>query len=128
MKKKESREMYLEVILQLEKRNGVVRSIDIANELGYSKPSISRAMRVLSEAGLISHSPYGDIALTSAGRKKAENVYRSHKLITEFFITALGLSSEAAEENACRIEHVISDEALGAIEKYLEDGGKQPQR
>lgn len=121
MKAKESREMYLEVILRLEKRNGTVRSVDIANELGYSKPSVSRAMRVLGESGDIIHSSYGDITLTAQGRKKAQRIYQSHRLLTDFFTSALGLDPAVAEEDACRIEHVISDAALDAIEKYLED-------
>ncbi len=121
MKAKESREMYLEVILKLEKRNGVVRSIDIANELGYSKPSISRAMHVLSDAGDIIHSAYGDITLTEQGRKKAQRIYQSHQLLTDFFTSALGLAPDVAENDACRIEHVISDAALDAIEKYMAD-------
>jgi Mn-dependent DtxR family transcriptional regulator len=120
MRAKESREMYLEVILTLEKRNGVVRSIDIANELGYSKPSVSRAMRVLGETGDIIHTAYGDITLTEQGRKKAQRIYQSHQLLTDFLTTALGLSPDVAESDACRIEHVISDEALDAIEKYME--------
>lgn len=124
MRAKESREMYLEVILQLEARNEVVRSVDIAKELGYSKPSISRAMRVLSDAGDISHTPYGTITLTQQGREKAMRVYRSHKLLTGFFTAALGMDPDDAEEDACRIEHVISDKALIAIEKYLEDNGQ----
>lgn len=119
MRAKESREMYLEVILKLEKRNGIVRSVDIAKELGYSKPSVSRAMRVLKDAGFITHSPYEDIALTDEGRAKAERVYKSHQLITDFFIKALKMDKDAAEQDACRIEHVISDEAIDAIEKYL---------
>lgn len=119
MRQKESREMYLEVILKLERQNGVVRSIDIANELGYSKPSVSRAMGVLKKAGYISHSPYEDITLTAQGRKKAERIYLTHNLLTEFLIKALQIDPVVAEEDACKIEHVISDTTLDAIKKYL---------
>lgn len=120
MRAKESREMYLEVIYKLEQKNGIVRSIDIAKELGYSKPSVSRAMGVLKKNGFITHSPYGDVALTPDGRKKAQEIYHSHQLLTDFFIKVLGLNPDVAEEDACKIEHVISKQALDAIEAYLE--------
>lgn len=120
MRTKESSEMYLEVILKLEKRNGIVRSIDIAREFNYSKPSVSRAVGVLKKAGFITHSPYGDIALTDEGRKKAEDIYRRHCLITNFLKDTLSIDDELAEQDACRIEHIISDETVNAIEKFLD--------
>lgn len=116
---KESREMYLEVMLRLEKPNGVIRSIDIAKELGYSKPSVSRAVRILAEAGYVTHSRYGEVLLTATGREKAEQVYHKHHVLTEFFVQALELDPATAEEDACRMEHVISDKALQAIESFL---------
>lgn len=119
MSAKESREMYLEVILKLEKRNGVVRSVDIANEFNYSKPSINRAMGILKEAGYITHSHYSDIALTEKGRKKAGQIYRLHHIVTEFLIKSLELDKSIAEQDACRIEHIISEQTVAAIEKYL---------
>lgn len=115
----ESREMYLEVIYRLEQANGVVRSIDIAKELGYTKPSVSRAMGVLKKNGYITHTPYGDVLLTEKGREKAAQVYRSHQLLTDFFIKVLDLDPETAEDDACKIEHVISPKALDAIETHL---------
>ena len=115
----ESREMYLETMLQLEEENGVIRSIDIANALGYSKPSVSRATRVLKRDGYISHSPYGDITLTDKGREKAEKVLKTHKLLTEFLVEVLNMSPAIAEEDACRMEHVIRDETITAMEKHL---------
>ena len=121
MRKKESREMYLEAIYKLELTGAAVRSVDIAGELGVSKPSVSRAMGVLKEAGHITHSHYGDIALTTAGRAKAERIYHTHKTITGFLMKTLCLCEEDAEADACRIEHVISDKALAAIERLLSE-------
>ena len=116
----ESREMYLEVILNLEKKNGVVRSIDIAKELGYSKPSVSRAVRILADSGFLTHTKYGQVQLTQKGRESAERIFHKHKILTDFFLIALKLDPETAEEDACRIEHVISDKALNAMESFLE--------
>jgi len=120
MKLYESGENYLEVILNLEKRNGVVRSIDVARELGFSKPSVSRAMNVLKEAGYVTQEPYGAIRLTEVGRARACDIYERHKLITEFLILSLKLDCAVAEEDACRIEHVISEKTWQAIKKYLD--------
>lgn len=116
---KESREMYLEVILQLEKSNGVVRSIDIAKELNYTRPSVSRAVRILADAGYVTHTPYGDVFLTNEGRKRASKIYHTHQVMTDFFVQILGLDRETAEQDACRMEHVISDRALSAMEGHL---------
>jgi Mn-dependent DtxR family transcriptional regulator len=121
MRSKESSEMYLEVILKLEKRNGIVRSIDIAREFDYSKPSVSRAVGVLKKEGYLTHSPYGDIALTDKGREKAESILKKHRLITDFLKNTLSIDAELAEQDACRIEHVISEETSIAIEEFLED-------
>lgn len=121
MKIQESGENYLEVILNLEQKNGVVRSIDIARELGFSKPSISRAMRILKEAGYVSQAPYGDVSLTEAGREKAKSIYERHQLITEFLIKSLGLDCVTAEQDACRIEHIISRKTMDYIKYYLEE-------
>jgi len=119
MSAKASREMYLEVIYRLEHENGTARSIDIAKELNYSKPSISRAMGVLQKLGYVSHSLYGDVSLTKAGLKKAEKIYNKHKILTVFLTCTLGLDPEVAEQDACKIEHVISDQTVEAIENYL---------
>lgn len=122
MSANESREMYLEIILMLEKRNGVVRSVDIAKEFNYSKPSISKAMNVLKKSGFITHTPYGDISLTTAGRQKAEQIYKLHRLVTQFLIKALDLDESTAEEDACRMEHFVSEKTIAAIEKFLNNG------
>lgn len=114
----ESQEMYLETILKLKKQKGSVRAIDIAEELGYSKPSVSRAVGIMKKNGLIVVNVNGLIDLTEAGKEKAENVFARHKSLTQALIV-MGLSPEAAEENACRVEHVITEEAFETIKKYF---------
>lgn len=119
MKIQESAENYLETILILNKRNGSCRSIDIANELGYSKPSVSIAMKNLRENGYIDVMGDGNIVLLEPGQKIAENLYKRHTMLTEF-LTAIGVSADVATEDACKIEHILSDESIDAIEKQLE--------
>ncbi|MBQ7309656.1 MAG: metal-dependent transcriptional regulator [Clostridia bacterium] len=117
MKILESAENYLETILILQKRNGSVRSIDIVNELDYTKPSVSIAMKHLREDGYIEMDRSGYITLLASGKEIAEKMYERHTLITSFLI-ALGVSPETAKEDACRIEHVISEESFDAIKKH----------
>ena len=105
-------------ILKLKKKKGSVRAIDIAEELGYSKPSVSRAVGIMKKNGLIVVNVNGLIDLTEAGKEKAENVFARHKSLTQALIV-MGLSPEAAEENACRVEHVITEEAFETIKKYF---------
>lgn len=119
MKIQESGENYLETILNLERKNGIVRSVDIANELGFSKPSVSRAMGVLRKAGFIEQEAYGNITLTDAGRQRANEVYHRHVLITNFLVQVLHVDAEVAEQDACRIEHVISPETLEKMSAKL---------
>ncbi len=114
----ESQEMYLETILRLGQKNGSVRSIDVAEALGYSKPSVSRAVSIMKKDEYITVRADGEINLTDAGRKKAENVLARHKALTEALVK-MGLQQKAAEENACRVEHVITEEAFEAIRKYF---------
>ena len=116
MKIQESAEDYLEAILMIFERKGNVRSIDIANELEYSKPSVSIAMKNLRENGYIVMDKDGYITLTDKGREVAERVYERHKLISEGLIK-LGVDPRIAEDDACRIEHVISVETFEAIKK-----------
>ena len=118
MKIHESAENYLETILMLEQKNGTVRSIDIANELGFSKPSVSVAMKNLRENGYITVSPEGSISLLPAGQEIADKIYERHTLITDL-LTALGVDPEVAAEDACRIEHVISAESFAAIKAHV---------
>ncbi|MDO5388269.1 MAG: metal-dependent transcriptional regulator [Clostridia bacterium] len=103
----ESGENYLEAILMIKERKGYVRSIDIANELGVSKPSVSRAMSVLRKEGLIDVDGLNQILLTDEGKKIAETIYERHRVLTKFLIS-LGVDDETAAHDACRIEHVIS--------------------
>ncbi len=118
MRTHESQEMYLETILLLRMRKANVRSVDVVEELGYAKSSVSRAVNLLQKNGLINIDESGDITLTPAGQKKAEDVYAKHRVFTEAFIK-MGASPEVAEEDACRIEHVVSDELFGVIKKYF---------
>lgn len=113
----ESAENYLETILLLQRRNGSVRSIDIATELDFSKPSVSVAMRNLREDGYIQVDEHGLITLLSSGREIAERIMERHCILTGLLVS-LGVSEKTAEEDACRIEHVISSEAFEAIKKY----------
>lgn len=115
----ESREMYLETILVLAKKNDVVISVDIANELDYSKPSVSRAVKNLVNDGSITVKDNGQIILTKAGLKEAELIYEKHQTLTKIFIEVLKLEPELAERDACRVEHVISDETFEALKKLL---------
>lgn len=114
----ESQEMYLETILRLQDKKGGVRSVDVAEELGYSKPSVSRAVGILKKDGFITVRPDGTIDLTESGRKKAESIYARHKVLTKAFVV-MGLEPLAAEENACRVEHIITEDAFEAIRKYF---------
>ncbi len=115
----ESGEDYLETILLLHRKTGFVRSVDIANELDYSKPSVSRAMTILRENGLITVEAGGQIILTELGLAKAQSVYDRHIIIKEFFESILGVSPENAEHDACKIEHVISEESYGKLKDFI---------
>ena len=119
MKIQESGENYLETILRLKNRQGNVRSIDLAVELNYSKPSISRAVALLKKAGYLTVDETGYIELTAAGLDKANSVYEKHTIIKSFLVEVLGVNDETAENDACRIEHIISDESFGAMKNYL---------
>ena len=120
----ESGEMYLETILLLSRTMGHVRAIDVGEHMGYSKPSVSRAMGLLKQGEYITVSPDGFISLTEAGREIAEKIYERHTLLTKFLI-ALGVDEETASEDACRIEHTISDASFEAIKRHAE---KQMQK
>ena len=124
MKSNESQEMYLEVIYNIDQKNEAIRSIDIAKELGYSKPSVSRAINKLKKDGLIDQEPYGHITMTDAGRKLAEKIKNKHIYLTEYLCLSLGLSRELAEKDACRMEHVVSKETMIAVKEYVAKNGK----
>ena len=121
-KSEESMEDYLETILILQKRNGHVRSIDIANELEFTKASVSVAMKSLREKNFITTTDTGYIALTSSGLKKAENVLERHTLLSDCLIK-LGVSEKVAMEDACRMEHVISDETFEILKNLCINNG-----
>ena len=116
-----SAEDYLEVILVLTERLGLVRSIDIVNELGYSKPSISVAMKKLRENGYIEMDDEGYIRLLSPGMEIAQRIYRRHKLLKSFLIS-LGVDEAVAADDACKIEHCISDETFERLAEHVESG------
>ena len=115
----ESAEDYLERILILQERNKEVRSIDIAHDMGFSKPSISIAMKKLKEAGLIKIDENGFITLTKEGHVIADKVYERHCVLKQTLIN-IGVSPEQAEKDACKVEHVISEETFDAIKEHIE--------
>ena len=112
----ESAEMYMETIYILSLKNKNVRAIDISRYMNYSKPSVSRAMKNLSGEGYVDIDAEGNIVLTEKGLRIAEGIYEKHRQLTDFFIR-IGVSADVADEDACRIEHVISDETFEAIKK-----------
>jgi Mn-dependent DtxR family transcriptional regulator len=118
MRNNESAENYLETILILSKKLPVVRSVDIANELGFKKSSVSIAMKNLREKNQITVTDAGFIYLTDDGRKIAEMIYERHELLSDW-LTRLGVNPETAAEDACRIEHVISAESFSAIKAHV---------
>ena len=114
----ESGEMYLETILLLSKKKNNVRAIDVSEEMGFSKPSVSRAIGKLKADNYITVSDEGFIKLTRKGKSIAEKIYERHTILTDLLIK-LGVTNECAVNDACRIEHVISDESFEAIKKYM---------
>lgn len=119
----ESGEDYLETILILKKRNGNVRSIDIAREMDLSKPSVSRAMGILKNKEFITVDEDGAIHLTEEGSKLAKKIYERHRVLTEALMY-LGVDEKTAAEDACRIEHDISEKTFTKIKKYLREAKK----
>ena len=124
MRIQKSAEDYLETILRLTIRNGSVRSIDIATELGFSKPSVSTAMKRLRENGYITMDKEGLIDLTDAGMEIASRIYERHRFLCKWLV-ALGVSPETASEDACRIEHDVSDETFQKIKEHI--AGRIPE-
>ena len=117
----ESGENYLETILILSKKNGSVRSIDIARELDFSKPSVSRAMGLLKESGHIDIAANSEITLTELGLQTANQIYERHRTITQFLMKTTKVSLDVAEKDACRIEHIMSEEVFLGIKQFLEE-------
>ena len=114
----ESGEMYLETILVLSRRLNKVRSVDVAEEMGYSKPSVSRAVGILKKNGYIIMDGSGHLYLTDEGRSVAEKTFERHRVLTKVF-TKRGVSAGIAAEDACKIEHVITDETFEAIKRFV---------
>ena len=121
----ESAENYLEAILSLHERHGLVRSIDIANELGFSKPSVSVAMKNLRENGYILMDDQGHITLSSMGKEIAETMYERHTMLSQWLMY-LGVDEQTAAEDACRMEHTLSAESFDAIKRHITHGHELP--
>ena len=114
----ESGEMYLETILVLSQKKNAVRSIDVAEEMSFSKPSVSRAMGILKKDGYIEIDTLGHITLTDSGREAAERIYERHRILSEILMR-LGVDEKTATEDACKMEHYISDTSFAAIKEHL---------
>lgn len=119
MKSTESSENYLEAILMLKEKNGLVRSIDVVHHMGFSKPSVSHAMGLLRQNGLITMDKEGWIELTEDGYAIASSIYERHRLISSWLV-ALGVSQETAAEDACRMEHDLSDETFQKLKEHIQ--------
>ena len=116
----ESAEDYLETILKLSEKIGHVRAVDVANELGFSRPSVSIAMKKLSENGYVSSDESGYLVMTKKGRAVAEKTYSTHKLLVNV-LEAIGVKTKTAEKEACKIEHDISESTVSLISKYYKE-------
>lgn len=117
---REASENYLEVIYRLEERSGPVRSIDVANTLGVSRPSVNKAVSVLKKAGMVEQQPYGRISLTPQGREQAKAVDLRHRTLKRFLTRILGVEESTAEVDACRMEHVVSPETMRRLTAYIQ--------
>ena len=120
MAMQESGEMYLETIYVLSQKQATVRSVDVAEEMGYSKPSVSRGLGLLKERGLAETDPAGNISLTKEGKKLAKNIYERHTVLTELLMR-IGVDEKTATEDACRVEHYISEKTFKAIKKHVKE-------
>lgn len=119
MQLQESAEMYLETIYVLTKKSGSVRSIDVAEEMGYSKPSVSRAVGLLKQGGYVEMGQGGFLTLTPLGTQTAKSIFERHTVLSNF-LQSIGVAEEIAVKDACKIEHVISKETLSAMKQWLQ--------
>ncbi len=115
--------MYLETVYVLEKNHGHAHGVEIARRLGVSKPSVTKAMNLLKEKGLVNKESYGSITLTQKGKAVSERIYSNHKMISLYLEHSLGLSPDEAGSNACKMEHILSAEMMTAIQTYLNTNG-----
>ena len=120
MKDRESSEMYLETIYILSQKSDTVRKIDISKYMGYAKPSITRGIQLLKERGMVTVDDNGSLLLTDTGKAEAQRIYERHTVLTKMFMS-LGVDKETASDDACRMEHYISDTTFNAIKKHLEE-------
>ena len=118
MKLQESGEMYLETILILSHKKSFVRAIDVGEHIGFSKPSVSRAIGLLRNGGFVEVGDGGGLSLTETGREVAEKIYERHQYLTKVLME-MGVDEETASEDACRMEHVVSDKSFAAIKNYF---------
>ena len=118
MRLQESGEMYLETIYVLSKQMNIVRAIDVVEHMGYSKPSVSRAVGLLKQGGYVVVEDNGNLLLTETGREIGEKIFARHKLLTQLLVR-LGVDEKIAAEDACKMEHAISDETFDALQKHL---------
>ncbi len=116
----ESGEMYLETIYMLSRKQAMVRSIDVVEHMGYSKPSVSRAVSILKEGGYLTVEDNGALVLTEQGKAVGEKIYARHELLSRLLVK-LGVDPQTAAEDACKMEHAISDTTFAAIRKHLEE-------
>ena len=119
MRLQESGEMYLETILILSKEHSYVRAVDVGEYMGFSKPSVSRAMRLLREAGYVQTDENGFLQLTESGKARAKKIYERHTVLSEY-LKKIGVSDEVAVDDACKLEHYMSDETFEALRRQLE--------
>lgn len=118
MDNRESAEMYLETIYVLSQKSQSVRKIDVSKHMGFAKPSVTRGIGLLEEKGLVSVDESGNILLTDTGKKEAKKIYERHTILTKALIN-IGVDEKTAAEDACRVEHYISDETFNAIKKHI---------
>ncbi|MDD4316875.1 MAG: metal-dependent transcriptional regulator [Clostridia bacterium] len=116
----ESGENYLETILRLQKEKGEVRSVDVALSLNYSKASVSRAMGIMKNGGFLTVDDKGYIHFTEKGLEKARSIFERHRIITKYLQSSLGIDEQTAEKDACRIEHIISQQTFDAMKNYFD--------
>ena len=119
MRLQESGEMYLETIYMLSKQMNIVRSIDVVEHMGYSKPSVSRAVSLLKQGGYVIMEDNGNLRLTDSGREIGEKIYTRHRVLTQLLVR-LGVDEKIAAEDACKMEHAISDATFAALQKHME--------